>query len=145
MSKKQTVLFLCTGNTARSQMAAGLLRRLAGDRFEPLSAGMEPKSEIHPLAVKAMDEIGIDIRNQHPKGIEQFLGKTFISHLIVVCEKAQQTCPRIWPGLQDENRHDWPFDDPARAEGSEAERLAVFRRVRDEIKTKLEAWLSTFA
>ena len=99
MQKKQNVLFLCTGNSCRSQMAEGLLRHLAGERFEALSAGLEPGKEVHPLAIQVMAEIGIDISSQQPKAVDVYLGKTMIHYLIIVCNKAQSTCPRIWPGL----------------------------------------------
>ena len=123
-------------------MAEGFLREMAGDRFEPLSAGMEAKDRVHPLAVEAMQEIGIDISGQRPKGVEEYLGKTLIHYLIVVCNKANETCPRVWPGLIEENnRYYWPFKDPAAAEGSEEEQLAHFRKVRNEIKDKLEEWI----
>ena len=141
MDRKERVLFLCTGNSCRSQMAEGFLREMAGDRFEVLSAGMEPQEEIHPLAVKAMEEIGIDISNQQPKGVKEYLGTEWIKWLIVVCNKAKQSCPRVWPLLADEARLYWPFDDPAEAEGTEEEKMVVFRRVRDEIKASLEEWL----
>ena len=144
MDKKQKVLFLCTGNSARSQMAEGFLRSMAGDHFEPLSAGMEARDEIHPMAVQVMREIDIDISNQRPKGLEEYLGKELIHFLIVVCNKANETCPRIWPGLMSqENRYYWPFDDPAEAEGTEEKKLNVFRRVRDEIKEKIAEWVKT--
>jgi arsenate reductase len=136
------VLFLCTGNTCRSQMAEGFLREKAGDRFTALSGGLEPGEAIHPMAVEVMKEIGIDIGNQHPKNLDRFLGREHIRYLIVVCDRAQQSCPRIWPGLADENRLYWPLDDPARAEGTEEERLAVFRRVRDELGAKIDQWLT---
>jgi arsenate reductase len=142
-SKKQNVLFLCTGNACRSQMAEGFLRDIAGDRFEALSAGMEPSEGLHPLAVKAMAEVGIDISGQQPKPLRQYLGREWIQWLIVVCNKANESCPRIWPMLADENRLYWPFDDPAEAEGTEDERMAVFRRVRDEIRERLVGWLAT--
>ena len=142
MAPLQKVLFLCTGNSCRSQMAEGFLRELGGDRFESFSAGMNPSGETHPLAVKAMEEVGIDITTQRPKGVEEFLGKEWIKWLIIVCNKAKQSCPRVWPMLADENRLYWPLDDPAEATGSEEERMQVFRRVRDEIRMKIEAWLS---
>jgi arsenate reductase len=138
---KDRVLFLCTGNSARSQMAEGLLREMAGDRYEALSAGMEPQPEVHPLAVRAMAEIGIDISEQQPKPVREYLGLERIRWLIIVCDRAKQTCPRVWPLLAEDARLYWPFDDPAAAAGSGEERLAVFRRVRDEIRERLEAWL----
>jgi arsenate reductase len=141
MAKKERVLFLCTGNSARSQMAEGLLRDLAGDRYEAVSAGLDPREEVNPLAVQAMKEIGIDISGQAPKGVKTYLGNEAIHWLIVVCNKAQQSCPTVWPMLREDARLYWPFDDPAEAEGTEEEKLGVFRRVRDEIKRKLSEWL----
>lgn len=143
MSRKPKVLFLCTGNSCRSQMGEGLLRSMAGTRFEVASAGMNPAPTVHPLAVRVMDEIGIDISGQTPKGIEAYLGMEWIQYLLIVCNKAHGTCPRIWPNLPDQNRLYWPFDDPAEAEGTEEERLAEFRRVRDEIRQTLAEWLDT--
>ena len=143
MNRKADVLIVCTGNSCRSQMAEGFLRQMASDRLNALSAGLDPKGDVHPLAVKAMDEIGINIHQQVPKDISEFLGKEAIRYLVIVCNKANRTCPRIWPGLADENRLYWPFDDPADAVGTEEEQMEVFRRVRDEIKTKLEEWLAT--
>ena len=142
-SDRPRVLFLCTGNSCRSQMAQGFLRQMAGDCFEALSAGMTPATSVHPLAVKAMAEVGIDISNQEPKTLKLYLGRAWIKWLIVVCDKANESCPRVWPMLADENRLYWPFDDPAEVEGSDGEKLAVFRRVRDEIKARLTAWLGT--
>ena len=141
MQKKQNVLFLCTGNSCRSQMAEGLLRHLGGERFEALSAGLEPNDEVHPLAIQVMKEIGIDISSQQPKAVDVYLGKTMIHYLIVVCNKAQSTCPRIWPGLPNEKRYYWPVNDPAEISGTTEERLAVFCEVRDELKEKITSWL----
>lgn len=141
MEKKKNVLFLCTGNSARSQMAEGLLREMAGDRFEAMSAGLEPREEVHPLAVEAMREIGIDIGFQKPKAVDVYLGRVHVHHLIVVCNKAQATCPRVWPGLADGNRHYWPVDDPAEATGGKDAELAAFRSVRDELQQKLRDWI----
>lgn len=145
MEKKKNVLFLCSGNSARSQMAEGLLRHIAGDLFEPMSAGLEPKEEVHPLAVEVMREIGIDIGEQQPKAVDVYLGKVHVHYLIVVCNRAQATCPRIWPGLMDGNRYYWPVDDPAEATGSVEEQLAVFRAVRDELQEKLQVWVEEVA
>jgi len=141
MQKKQNVLFLCTGNSCRSQIAEGLLRHLAGEGFEALSAGMEPGNEVHPLAIQVMAEIGIDISSQQPKAIEVYLGKSWIHYLIVVCNKAQATCPRVWPGLPSENRYYWPVHDPAAISGTTEEQLAVFREVRDELRDSITSWL----
>ena len=143
MSKKPRVLFLCTGNSARSQIAEGLLRTMAGERFEALSAGNDPASSIHSMAVKVMLEKGIDISTQHPKDLSLFLGKEFINYLVVLCNKTHETCPRIWPGLLvEENRLYWPFEDPAAAEGNEEERVEVFRAIRDEIEQNLAEWIA---
>ena len=142
MQKKQNVLFLCTGNSCRSQMAEGLLRHLAGERFEALSAGLEPGNEVHPLAIQVMHEIGIDISSQQPKAVDVFLGKTMIHYLLIVCNKAQSTCPRIWPGLPDEKRYYWPVDDPASISGTTEEQLVIFREVRDELQQKITSWLN---
>ena len=142
MQKKQNVLFLCTGNSCRSQMAEGLLRYLAGERFEALSAGLEPGNEVHPMAIQVMAEIGIDISSQQPKAVDVYLGKTMIHYLIIVCNKAQSTCPRIWPGLPNEKRYYWPVTDPAEISGSIEEKLSFFRKVRDELQDKITSWLN---
>ncbi len=134
-----TVLFVCSHNSARSQMAEGWLRHLAGDGYSVQSAGVEP-GELSPLAVKAMAEVGVDISGQRAQGIADYLGKLPVYYLIIVCEKAAQTCPRIWPGMR--HRIEWFFDDPSAATGTEEERLAVFRRVRDEIRAEIELWLA---
>jgi arsenate reductase len=139
MARKPNVLFVCSHNSARSQMAQGWLGRLAGERFEAHSAGVEP-GQVHPLTVRVMNEVGIDLSDARAKGIGDYLGKVHVSHLIVVCDQAAKTCPRIWPGLGE--RTSWSFDDPSAAQGSEEEKLVVFRRVRDQIKAKLEAWLA---
>jgi arsenate reductase len=128
-----SVLFLCTGNSARSQMAEGYLRHAAGDKYEALSAGVEPKG-LDPLAVEAMREIGVDISMQQSKNAGVFLG-THISYVITVCDNARERCP-IFPGAG-KVLH-WGFDDPAAAQGTHAEKLAVFRRVRDEIIGRIQ-------
>ena len=97
--RKQKVLFLCTQNSARSQMAEGFLRHLAGDRFETYSAGIDPTPEIHPCAVEAMSEIGIDISEQYPKGLRTYLGKMCLNYLIIVCARAEERCPKTFPGV----------------------------------------------
>lgn len=139
MAIKHNVLFLCTGNSCRSQMAEGLLRHLAGDRFDVYSAGTDPAERVHPLAVRVMSELGIDISSQRPKGVKEYLGKFPIRYLIIVCGGADEACPRIFPGVL--HRVFWPFDDPAKLQGSEEVVLAGFRRVRDEIESKLRDWL----
>ncbi|HWB00790.1 MAG TPA: arsenate reductase ArsC [Pirellulales bacterium] len=135
---KPKVLFLCTGNSARSQMGEALLRHKAGDRFEAHSAGLEPKG-VNPLTVRVLDEIGIDTSSLRSKGVEEYLGRLPVQYLFVVCNDADQRCPAIWPGVS--QRFAWPFEDPAACEGTEAEKLAKFRRVRDQISDKLDAWL----
>ncbi len=142
MEKKKNVLFLCTGNSARSQMAEGLLRHIAGNRFEAMSAGLEPKDEVHPLAVEVMREIGIDVGGQKPKAVDAYLGRVPVHFLVVVCNRAQATCPRIWPGLMDGNRYYWPLDDPAAATGGVDEQRALFRQVRDELQQKIGEWVN---
>ena len=122
-------------------MAEGLLRHMAGERFEALSAGLEPNTEIHPSAIKVMAEIGIDIIAQQPKSVDVYLGRVMIHYLMIVCNKAQATCPRVWPGLPDEKRYYWPVDDPAVIQGTSEDQFAVFREVRNELQDKIEAWL----
>jgi arsenate reductase (thioredoxin) len=133
-SGKQRVLFLCTHNSARSQMAEGLLRHLAGDRFEAMSAGTEA-THVRPLAVRAMEEVGIDISGQESKSLDRYLKEPF-DHVITVCDEANEACP-FFPGVQ--SRLHWSFEDPSKAEGSEVERLEVFRSVRDQIRERIEA------
>jgi arsenate reductase len=133
LSSKPKVLFLCTGNSARSQMAEGYLRHVAGDEFEPLSAGIEPKG-LNPLAVEAMNEIGIDISHQNSKDVVSFLGQ-YIPYIVTVCDNARERCP-IFP--RSFKFLHWSFDDPAAAQGSREEKLAVFRRVRDEIAHRID-------
>ncbi len=132
-SGKPKALFLCTGNSARSQMAEGYLRHAAGDHFEPLSAGIEPKG-VNPLAIEAMHEIGIDISHQKSKHVASFLGQ-YIPYIVTVCDNARERCPifpRTFKFLH------WSFEDPAAAKGSHEEQLVVFRRVRDEIAQKID-------
>ena len=126
------VLFLCTHNSARSQMAEGLLRHLAGDRFEVMSAGTEATS-VRSEAIEAMSELGVDISGQESKTLERYLGEPF-DYVVTVCDDANEACP-VFPGA--ENRLHWSFQDPSRAEGSEENRLEVFRKVRDEIQTRI--------
>jgi arsenate reductase len=133
MNEKKRVLILCTGNSARSQMAEGLLRYDAGMRYEVESAGVEP-SFVRPQAIEAMSEIGIDISTHRSKSLDEFLGQPF-DYVITVCDNAKEHCP-IFSGKAE--RIHWSFDDPATATGDEAEQLAVFRRVRDEIRKKLQ-------
>lgn len=141
MGDKPNVLFLCTGNSCRSQMAEGLLRHAAGDRFDVFSAGTAPKDRPHHLAVKVMDEIGVDISGQKPEHVDRYFGKVPIRYAIITCDGANESCPAASPGM--ENRLFWPFDDPAGFVGSDEQVLPEFRRVRDEIRAKLIEWLPT--
>ena len=136
--KKQSVLFLCAHNAARSQMAEALLRKHAGDRFEAQSAGLEPTS-IDPMTIRVMNEIGIGLEHHRAKGLESFFGKTTFHFAIIVCERTQKNCPHIYPfALQ---RLCWPFEDPAEAHGTDEQRLQKFRNVRDQIETQILDWL----
>jgi arsenate reductase len=112
--RKQKALFLCTQNSARSQMAEGFLRHLAGDRFDVYSAGIDPTDEVHPCAVEAMSEVGIDISDQYPKGLRTYLGKMGFNYLIIVCARAEERCPKAFPGVG--TRFSWVFEDPRRDE-----------------------------
>ena len=132
MTEKKRVLILCTGNSARSQMAECLLRQETGDRFEVASAGVEP-TQVRPEAIEAMREIGIDISDHRSKSVDEFADQEF-DYVITVCDNANERCP-IFPG--NTKRMHWSFDDPAAVEGDNETRLRVFRRVRDEIRHRL--------
>jgi arsenate reductase len=136
---KPKVLFLCTGNSARSQMAEGLLRALAGDRFEVFSAGTEPKGLILPEVQEVMREAGIDISSQWSKSVTEYLGKVNFAHVITVCADAEEHCPAIFLSMG--THEHWPFDDPAKFSGDDASRLAATRHVRDQIEARLRQWL----
>ncbi|CAN5518151.1 arsenate reductase ArsC [soil metagenome] len=138
LGMKPIVLILCTGNSCRSQMAEGFLHKYQGGDYDVHSAGVTPAERVHPLAVKVMDEVGIDISGQKPKDLASYLGHQPVRHLLIVCDKAGQSCPRIWPGSY--TRTNMPFDDPAEFEGSEEVRLEGFRRVRDEIGHAMRDW-----
>ena len=133
---KPLVLILCTGNSCRSHIAEGILRAKVGDLVSVQSAGSKPAGFVHPLAIKAMAEIGVDISGHRSKHLNEFLRQP-VHTVITVCGKADQVCP-VFPGQV--NRHHWLFDDPAPATGGEAEQLEVFRRVRDEIRRVFEAY-----
>ena len=134
---KKRVLFLCTHNSARSQMAEGLLRRMSGDRFDAFSAGTE-ETRVHPMAIEAMREIGIDISAHRSKTLDAFRGQTFDA-VITVCDRANESCP-IFPG--ETERIHWSFDDPSAATGTDEQRLRVFRNVRDAIQQRLRTFLA---
>jgi arsenate reductase len=133
---KPTVLILCTGNSCRSHLAEGILRAAAGDILTVASAGSKPAGYVHPLGIRVMQEIGIDISAHTSKHMNEFLAAK-VETVITVCGNADQACP-LFPGQV--NRHHWPFDDPAHATGTEEEKLAVFRRVRDEIRRAFESY-----
>ncbi|MCB1092560.1 MAG: arsenate reductase ArsC [Verrucomicrobiae bacterium] len=130
------VLILCTGNSCRSQMAEALLQRAAGDSLRVASAGSKPSGYVHPLSIRAMAEIGVDLSSARSKSLEEFLDQD-VETVITVCGNADQACP-MFPGQV--RRYHWPFDDPAHAEGDEEAQMAVFRRVRDEIDRVFSAY-----
>jgi arsenate reductase (thioredoxin) len=138
VAHRSRILFLCTHNSARSQMAEGLLRDMAVERFEVHSAGTEA-ALVRPQAIKVMKELGIDISGQESKTLKRYLGEPF-DYVITVCDDANEACP-FFPGAR--RRLHWSFEDPAAAEGSEEERLGVFRKVRDQIKERIEEELVT--
>ena len=133
---KPTILVLCTGNSCRSHMAEGILQAALGKGFRVVSAGSNPAGFVHPLAIEALSEIGIDISANTSKHFDRFL-EDDIETVITVCGNADQACPNF-PGQL--NRHHWPFDDPAHAEGDDEKKIAMFRRVRDEIRAVFGAY-----
>jgi arsenate reductase len=135
---KTRVLFLCTGNSARSQMAEAFLRHYADDRFDVYSAGLEPKG-IHPFTVRVMDEMGISLAGQSSKDVREYMGKVHFGYLITVCANAEERCPTTFPGVG--QRLHWAFDDPAAVEGTDEEKLAKFHEVRDQIDRRIREWL----
>ena len=140
MSDKKRVLILCTGNSARSQMAEGILRNLTGDKFEVESAGVAP-SKVRSEAIEAMREIGIDISGHRSKSVDEFTGQSF-DHVITVCDNARDNCP-VYPG--NAVRIHWSFEDPAAVQGSQEERLAAFRTVRDQIQKRLNRFIDALS
>jgi arsenate reductase len=135
--RKPKVLFLCTHNSARSQMAEAFLRQFAGDRFDAYSAGFQP-TELNPFAKKVMEEIGVDMSSRQAKPLKQFLGQTLFAYLITVCQKNEGECP-MFPGTS--IRLDWPFEDPAVFQGTEEQKLNKFREIREQIRVKIQSWL----
>ncbi|HIG81262.1 MAG TPA: arsenate reductase ArsC [Verrucomicrobiales bacterium] len=135
------ILILCTGNSCRSHLAEGILRAALGDAAIVASAGSNPTGTVHPMAIEVMAEIGIDIRTHTSKHLNEFLEKK-VHTVITVCGHADAACP-VFPGQA--AKHHWPFDDPAKAEGNEEEIRATFRRVRDEIRVKFEAYAREIA
>jgi arsenate reductase len=136
---KTRVLFLCTGNSARSQMAEAFLRHYAGDRFEAYSAGLEPKG-MNSLTVRVMEEIGLPLTGQYSKDVHEYMGKVHFGYLITVCANAEERCPTTFPGVG--QRLHWAFDDPAAVEGTDEDKLAKFRQVRDQIDQRIREWLT---
>jgi arsenate reductase len=135
---KTKVLFLCTGNSARSQMGEAFLRRYAGDTFDVFSAGLEPKG-INPFTQMVMEEIGISLDGQYSKDVREYLGKTNFGYLITVCDHAEKNCPTTFLGIS--RRLHWSFEDPAAFEGNEEEKAVKFRQVRDQMDQRIRAWL----
>jgi len=135
---KQKVLFLCTANSARSQMAEAFLRRYAPDRFEAYSAGLEPK-EINPLTKQVMSEVGIDISGQRSKPLSEYMGKVHFGYLVTVCSQADEKCPSTFPGMG--RRIRWNFEDPTAFVGTAADKLNKFREIRDQIKNTILEWV----
>lgn len=137
---KPRVLFLCTGNSARSQMAEAFLRAYADEHFEVHSAGLEPKGYILPDVLNVMKERGLDLSGQTSKGVGKYLGKTIFAHTITVCGDAEENCPAIFLNM---GKHEhWPFADPAKFEGSDSERLESTRKIRDQIDERIRQWLA---
>ncbi|MBZ0286964.1 MAG: arsenate reductase ArsC [Anaerolineae bacterium] len=137
---KSNVLFLCTGNSARSQMAEAFARKYAGERFNVFSAGLEPKG-VHPLTVRVMNEIGVDMRDHYSKDVKEFMGRNHYRYVITVCSHAEKNCPAaLWASAF--NKLHWSFEDPAATTGSEDEKLAKFREIRDQIDQKIQDWLA---
>ncbi len=138
MSDTARVIFLCTGNSARSQMAEAFLREYGGDQYEAHSAGLKPKG-IHPLTVRVMEEVGISLDGQSSKGVGEYLGRVHFPYVFTVCGHAEENCPSVFL-TQGKHIH-WGFEDPAAFEGSHQEKLDKFREIRDQIKEKILDWL----
>ena len=132
-------MFLCTGNSARSQMAEAFTRKYAGDKFEVYSAGLEPKG-INPFTIRVMEEIGISLDGQRSKSLNEYLAKVHFAHLFTVCGHAEANCPRVFL-TQGQHKH-WDFEDPAAFEGSYEEKMAKFREVRDQIDQRVQDWVA---
>ena len=135
---KTKVLFLCTGNSARSQMAEAFLRKYGEEQFEAYSAGLEPK-DINPFTNLVMEEIGVSLSGQYSKHLKEYIGRVHFGYLITVCDEADKNCPTAFPGIG--RRIHWSFEDPAAFVGSNDETLAKFREVRNQIEQRIKAWL----
>ena len=136
---KIKVLFLCTGNSARSQMAEAFLRKYGGDEFEAYSAGLEPKG-INPYTKRVMEEIGVNLSGQYSKHVGEYMGKIHFGYLITLCGEAEEKCPTVFPGVG--QRLHWSFEDPSAFVGSDDEKLAKYREVRDQIERRIQTWLA---
>jgi arsenate reductase (thioredoxin) len=136
---KAKVLFLCTGNSARSQMAEAFLKKYGGDQYDAYSAGTEPKG-IHPYTERVMEEVGINLSGQHSKHVKEYMGKVHFGYLITMCDEAEESCPTTFPGIG--QRLHWSFEDPSAFTGSEDEKLAKFREVRNQIEQHIKTWLA---
>jgi arsenate reductase (thioredoxin) len=136
---KIKVLFLCTGNSARSQMAEAFLRKYGGDEFEAYSAGTEPKG-INPNTERVMEEVGISLSGQYSKHVREYMGRIHFGYLITLCDEAEERCPTVFPGVG--QRLHWSFEDPSTFVGLGDEKLAKFREVRDQIEQHIKTWLA---
>ena len=136
---KAKVLFLCTGNSARSQMAEAFLKKYGGDQYDAYSAGTEPKG-INPYTERVMEEVGINLSGQHSKHVKEYMGKVHFGYLITMCDEAEESCPTTFPGIA--QRLHWSFEDPAAFTGPEDETLATFRKVRNQIEQRIKTWLA---
>lgn len=135
---KAKILFLCTGNSARSQMAEAFLRKHGGEQFEAYSAGLEPK-DINPYTSRVMEENGVSLSGQYSKHVTEYMGKVHFGYLITVCGEAEKNCPTTFPSIS--QRIHWSFEDPAAFVGTDEEKLTKFREVRDQIERRIKEWL----
>jgi arsenate reductase (thioredoxin) len=136
--RKTKVLFLCTGNSARSQMAEAFLRHYGSDAYEVYSAGVEPQG-INPFTERVMAEIDVSMEGQRSKDLSEYLGKEHFSYLITVCAKAEEKCPSTFPGVS--QRLHWSFEDPAATLGTDEDKMVTFRQIRDQIEEKIKTWI----
>jgi arsenate reductase len=136
---KIKVLFLCTGNSARSQMAEAFLKKYGGDQYEVYSAGIEP-GDIHPYTERVMEEVGISLRGHYSKHIKEYMGRINFAFVIILCEEAEKQCPTTFPGIT--QRLKWSFEDPSAIVESDDKKLMKFREVRDKIEQRIKSWLS---
>lgn len=140
-SGKKKILFLSSNNSIRSQIAEALYRNSGNKEYETQSAGLNPTKSIHPLAIRVMNEIGIDISKQKANSVRDFLGKESFNTVVILCPETEQQCPRIWLGISSKNRFHWPLQNPALVTGTEEERLIAFRLIRDQLRQKIVEWI----